>query len=76
MSFMTLMAACMQLRTISFTRQGHCKGRRLMGLLAPGGCIMQRRAGDVTAGAIVGTLLAYRKDLKQLEFDLASATGK
>ncbi len=41
-----------------------------------GGRIMQRRAGYVTAGAIVGTLLAYRKDLKQLEFDLASATGK
>ena len=36
---------------------------------------VQRRASYVAAGAVVGSLLAYRKDLKQLEFDLSSATG-
>ncbi|KAI3426943.1 hypothetical protein D9Q98_006887 [Chlorella vulgaris] len=34
-----------------------------------------RRSGYVVAGAAVGTLMTYRRDLKQLHFDLASATG-
>lgn len=36
---------------------------------------LQRRAGYVAAGAAFGTVMAYRNDLKQLHFDLASATG-
>ncbi|PSC75675.1 Dihydroorotate dehydrogenase (quinone), mitochondrial isoform A [Micractinium conductrix] len=34
-----------------------------------------RRASYVTAGGAVGTLMAYRNDLKQLQFDLASSSG-
>ena len=36
---------------------------------------LQRRASYVTAGGAVGTLMAYRNDLKQLQFDLASSSG-
>lgn len=36
---------------------------------------LQRRTSYVAAGAAFGTVMAYRNDLKQLQFDLASATG-
>ena len=36
----------------------------------------QRRVAYASAGALSGTLLVYRNDLKQLQFDLVSATGE
>lgn len=36
---------------------------------------MLRRLGYIGAGGVTGTLMVYRNDFKQLEFDLASATG-
>lgn len=36
---------------------------------------LQRRVGYTVAGAATGALMVYRNDLKQLQFDLASATG-
>ncbi len=39
-------------------------------------CRLERRASYTAIGAAAGTLAVYRKDLKQLQFDLASATGE
>jgi hypothetical protein len=43
--------------------------------LSPPACL-QRRLGYIGAGGVTGTLMVYRNDFKQLEFDLASATGE
>lgn len=42
----------------------------------PSPACLQRRLGYIGAGGVTGTLMVYRNDFKQLEFDLASATGE
>lgn len=37
--------------------------------------LLQRRLGYTVAGGAAGTAMVYRNDFKQLEFDLASASG-